>query len=283
MRLNGKIFLLGMIMVMLSIVAVVAGLGMFNKQDSTSCEESLYKETSTEEVTTSIKEVTTSTVYETSSVDREIRTSEEYVNTTNVTKESTSVSTEKDTEVLSTMRPEWEETVSGSIVYVLKDTKNLYVYTPGLSTGKLIGDDVTAYVNEETEDVTQDDVRRKFLSSINMTYYANCEPQDLPIDNTIAVEGVGITDWENFYEDKPYKDASIEDWCQILTDTSIKSTFGDCLYVETYNPNSMVYTSYCVLPRLYGTYFTIKVECTSKSLMYDMTMEVLEESLTLSN
>ena len=281
MRLDWKIFLLGMIMVVLS-GAVVVGIDKLNKQVNTDYEESLDTETSLEESTT-FKENSTNPIYETSSIDREVRTSEEYTDTTTITKENTSASKEKDTEEVSTMRPVWEETMNGSITYVLKDTKNLYVYTPGLSTGKLIGDNVTAYVDEENEDVTQDEVRRKFLSSIGMVYYANCEPSDLPLDNSIAIEGVGITDWENFYKDRPYKDASIEDWCQILVDTSIKSTFGDCLYIETYNPNSMIYTSYCVLPRLYGTYFIIKVECMEKSLMYDMTMEVLEESLILSN
>lgn len=167
--------------------------------------------------------------------------------------------------------------------FILQNTKNITVASYGFNEGELYGADPDTIIHVKEEDAlktTVQQLRLDSLTTLGLNYYLACEPTGVPM-NAETTLGVGLKDWELYFEVAPYKDPTIEDWCQLLCDTVTDTAFGSTLYVEAYLPTSNKYVAYAFILCERDRILSISISDTTRDNLWSYLIELTNDSISL--
>jgi hypothetical protein len=167
--------------------------------------------------------------------------------------------------------------------FVLENTENLTVGSYGFNEGILYGESTDAIITVDEKDslsTTIQELRVDALNNYALTYYLSCEPLDIPIDADCEI-GVGLTDWESYFEGEPYKDPTVEDWVQLLCDTITDTAFGSTLYFEVYQPYNERYVAHAYILCERDRILSITIEDTKRDNLWSYLIELTNDSISL--
>lgn len=167
--------------------------------------------------------------------------------------------------------------------FVLQNTKNITVSSYGFNEGELYGSDPNTIIRVKEEDAlktTVQQLRLDTLTTLGLNYYLACEPTGVP-RNAETTLGVGLKDWELYFEVAPYKDPTTEDWCQLLCDTVTDTAFGSTLYVEAYLPSSDTYVAYAFILCERDRILSISISDSTQDNLWSYLIELTNDSISL--
>lgn len=166
--------------------------------------------------------------------------------------------------------------------FTLSNTENIIVSSYGFNAGELVGQDGT-HIKVKEEDAlktTVQTLRVQMLEDLGFSYYVAVCPLDIPADAKVTV-GEGLSDYEKYFELKPYKDPTIEDWGQVLCDTIIDTAFGSALYTEIYSPDTKMYTAYVYILCERERILNIMIRGENRDYLLPYLYELTNDSISL--
>ena len=167
--------------------------------------------------------------------------------------------------------------------FVLQNTKNITVASYGFNEGELYGTNPDTIMRVKEEDALKTTVQQLRLDTLKMlglNYYLACEPTNIPMDAKSTI-GVGLDNWEQYFESAPYKDPTTEDWCQLLCDTVTDTAFGSTMYVEAYLPASEKYVAYAFILCERDRILSISISDTTRDNLWSYLIELTNDSISL--
>lgn len=167
--------------------------------------------------------------------------------------------------------------------FVLEDTDNITVGSHGFNEGILYGESTDAIITVDEKDALSTTIQQLRLDALNnyaLNYYVSCDALDIPRDADCEI-GVGLEDWESYFEGEPYRDPTVEEWAQLLCDTVTDTAFGSTLYFEVYLPSNDKYVAHAFILCERDRILSIKIEDTKRDNLWSYLIDLTNDSLSL--
>lgn len=175
------------------------------------------------------------------------------------------------------MRVDLYDFSHGFIMYPSENVTPIFAYDFEV---RLTGQDdaVINVVEKDPLTNTIQALREGKLKEYGFEYYLRSEP--LTIDTTVKVSiGTGLSQYQDYFEEQPIHDPTINDRYQIVRDYITKTAFGNALYIQVYDQSLEEWHAHayilCDRDRILDIHITDKKEDHLWSYLVEVTNDVI--------